>query len=202
MFAAAWLVWSTDHGTVRMSARCLACGGAAVARERRVLNSEAARNVLSAWKEIVHLKAIELRVSLSEQFLAAVGTEQSDRPGCMCKKCFSMFERYLRIKEAVLNTIHATISAPTSAIPSTPIDASHRDPSRKRPAEDDSANSAKCCRLGEQPVPLQHLNPTGGKEPCRKLNFARTEPGRSPGVAVSSTISKVRVVSFIQPSGM
>ena len=54
-----------------MSARCLACGGAAVARERRVLNSEAARNVLSAWKEIVHLKAIELRVSLSEQFLAA-----------------------------------------------------------------------------------------------------------------------------------
>ena len=69
-----------------MSARCLACGGAAVARERRVLNSEAARNVLSAWKEIVHLKAIELHVSLSEQFLAAVGTEQSDRPGCMCKK--------------------------------------------------------------------------------------------------------------------
>ena len=114
MFAAAWLVWSTDHGTVRMSARCLACGGAAVARERRVLNSEAARNVLAAWKEIVHLKAIELRVSLSEQFLAAV---QSDRPGCMCKKCFSMFERYLRIKEAILNTIHATISAPASAIP-------------------------------------------------------------------------------------
>ena len=102
-------------------------------------------------------------MSLSEQFLAAIGTEQSDRLGYMCKKCFSMFERYLWIKEALLNTIHATILAPASAIPSTPIDVSHGDPSRKRPAEDDSANSAKRCRLGEQPVPLQHLNPTGGK---------------------------------------
>ena len=43
-----------------MSARCLACGGEAVARERRVLNSEATHNVVAAWKEIVQLKAIEL----------------------------------------------------------------------------------------------------------------------------------------------
>ena len=56
-----------------MSARCLACGGEAVARERRVLNSEAARNVLAAWKEILQLKAIELCVSLSKEFLAVGG---------------------------------------------------------------------------------------------------------------------------------
>ena len=84
-----------------MSARCLACGGEAVAHERRVLNSEAARNVLAAWKEILQLKAIELRVSLSKEFLAVVGMGQSDRPGCMSRKCFSIFERYLRIREVV-----------------------------------------------------------------------------------------------------
>ena len=66
-----------------MSARCLACGDEAVAREWRVLNSEAACNVLAAWKEIVQLKSLELCMSLSEQFLAVVGMEQSDRPGCI-----------------------------------------------------------------------------------------------------------------------
>ena len=178
-----------------MSARCLACGGEAVARERRVLNSEAARNVVAAWKEIVQLKAIELRVSLSEEFIGVVGTERSDRPGCMCRKCFSMFERYLRIRETLLSNIHAAITAPASAIPSTPIDANLTDgePSRKRPAEDDSAISAKRCRLGEQPLPLQHLDPTGGKEPRRKLSLHAPaeplQPGRSPGVSVS--ISRV-----------
>ena len=115
-----------------------------------------------------------------------------------------MFERYLRIRETLLSNIHAAITAPASAIPSTPIDANPTDgePSRKRPAEDDSAISAKRCRLEEQPVPLQHLNPTGGEEARRKLSYAPAEPlqpGRSPGVSV---LAEYLLFNFLQPSGL
>ena len=70
----------------------------------------------------------------------------------MCRKCFTVFERYLQIRETLLNNIHAVIMAPASAIP---IDDNPTDgePSRKGSAKDDSAISAKCCHLGEQPVP-------------------------------------------------
>jgi len=58
----------SDHGA--MSVPCQACGGKAVARDRRVLHSAAASNIVAAWKDIVELKAQELRVSVSEQVLA------------------------------------------------------------------------------------------------------------------------------------
>ena len=45
----------------------------------------------AAWQEIVKLKALELRVLLSEQLLAIVGTERSDRPQLIHRTCFSSF---------------------------------------------------------------------------------------------------------------
>jgi len=182
-----------------MSVLCLACGGEAVARDRRVLHSATASNVVAAWKEIVELKAQELRVSVSKQVLAVVGTEESDKPWCMCRKCFLLFDRYLRLRESLLNNIHAVVTGGSSVIPCTSINIestsdlrpiTEDEPSRKRPADDDIAVPAKRCRLGES-VPLPQTNPTAGKDPecavqpCRQLNFAPPEPGRSPAVAVS-----------------
>ena len=142
-----------------MSARCLACGGEAVARERRVLNSEATHNVVAAWKEIVQLKAIELHVSLSEEFLGIAGTERSDRPGCMCRKCFSMFERYLRIRETLLSNIHAAITrllrVRYQALQSMPTLPMVSQAGRDRLHEDDSATQLSVAALGNS---LFHCN--------------------------------------------
>ena len=41
------------------------------------------RRNLCSWKHLSYVR---------HYLLAAVGTEQSDRPGCKCRKCFSLFE--------------------------------------------------------------------------------------------------------------
>ena len=58
----------------------------------------------AAWQEIVKLKVLELRVLLSEQLLAIVGTERSNRPQLMC---FLPFKPHLQLTETLLSIIYA-----------------------------------------------------------------------------------------------
>lgn len=101
----------------------------------------------------------------------------------MCRKYFTKFERNLQIRETLLNNIHAVIMA-------NPTDG---EASRKRPAKDDSAISAKRCDLWEH---LFHCNIwTQARVTIQSPNFSHPAAKRLtslwPGVACAPTLLSI-----------
>lgn len=72
------------------TATCLGCNGAADAHDRRLLSEASYKSVLSAWKEII---ATKVQADRSLETVAAQ-VEVSANSAYLCRKCFTMFDRY------------------------------------------------------------------------------------------------------------
>ena len=73
--------------------------------ERRVLCSESATKVKSAWEEIIQFKLRTSSVIVSVQDM----TGSLANPQYICRKCFMTYERYLAIREEILDNVEMAI---------------------------------------------------------------------------------------------
>lgn len=124
------------------TATCLGCNGAADAHDRRPLSGASYKSVLSAWKEII---ATKVQADRSLETVAAQ-VEVSANSAYLCRKCFTMFDRYQNTKEILLANIEQVLR---SSQPSQP---GHKLVGSKRPSaklDDYSTNSAKVARLNQ-----------------------------------------------------
>ena len=119
------------------TATCLGCNGAADAHDRRLLSGPTSKPVLSAWKEIIATK-VQADRSLET---AAAQMESSANSAYLCRKCFTLFDRYQKTKVLLLTNIEPVLSSQPGQ---------HELVGAKRPSaeiEDDSTDAIKVARL-------------------------------------------------------
>ena len=89
------------------TATCLGCNGAADAHDRRLLSGPTSMSVLSAWKEIIATK-VQADRSLET---AAAQVQASANSAYLCRKCFTLFDRYHKTKGLLLANIEPVLSS-------------------------------------------------------------------------------------------
>ena len=89
---------------------CLGCNGSTVSNDRRLLSGQSTKSgqVYAAWKEI-----LELKVNNDHRLAAAGKRMEATGASCgyLCRKCFSLLDRYHNLKCSILNNIDLVISS-------------------------------------------------------------------------------------------
>ena len=151
------------------TATCLGCNGAADPHDRRLLSGPTSTSVLSAWKEII---ATKVQADRSLETVAAQ-VQASANSAYLCRRCFTLFDRYQKTKVLLLANIEAVLSSQPDQ---------HELVGSKRPSaeiDDDSTNPVKVARLTQA-----HAR--------RQLSFSAAS---SPPVVVSVFLKK-KTLSF------
>ena len=86
---------------------CLVCNGCAATHDRRLLSSCQSSQVRAAWKAILTMKVeADERLATTVERVAAAGAV-----GYLCRKCFSLLDRYQKLKVSLLTRIDSVISS-------------------------------------------------------------------------------------------
>ena len=89
---------------------CLGCNRSTDPHDRRVLTGPKSSEVYAAWKEILALKQEDNPERLAElERIAAVAEDANT--GMLCRKCFTAFNSYQRVKTSLLTNTDVVISS-------------------------------------------------------------------------------------------
>lgn len=89
---------------------CLGCNRSTDPHDRRLLTGPKSSEVYAAWKEILALRQEDNPDRLAElERIAAVAEDATT--GMLCRKCFTAFNGYQRVKTSLLTNIDAVISS-------------------------------------------------------------------------------------------
>ena len=135
------------------SSNCLGCNCASTVRERRLISGPTAITVKSAWKEII---ATKVQVDSSLAAKAAL-VEESAHSGYLCRKCFSLLDKYHKTKEQLLANVQNVLSSHSPG-PSFPADSHILVGSKRSIGEADEARSVRKVVKLSQNVARRHLN--------------------------------------------
>ena len=100
---------------------CLGCGDELKVKDRRVLGSDSSKHVLQVWRSFFEEKLEELGIREDVDTDSLVkGSGDEKKAGKVCRKCFSAFERYEKLRRSIEKSIEDVLEAmvPDLEVPS------------------------------------------------------------------------------------